>query len=126
MGATGPGERLLGLVYDTRTTALPPGVRALLRAERHILLAVDEYEVLLELGTDPRGGWPTLAGQVLAGGEPVEQALVTLVGEPSAVQTDEDGWFKVTRLTRPVCDVRVTVPGQLLRLPPISVAAPLI
>lgn len=94
----GRGRTLIAaLAYDTRSQALPRGVRTLNRSERRLLYVVDEFEVVLKVSVDPATGFPRLTGQVLADGLPAPRAAVQIGGSaPRRRQAvDDDGGFRV-------------------------------
>ena len=121
----GRGRTLIAaLAYDTRSQALPRGVRTLNQSERRLLYLADDYEILLKVTVDPATGLPRLTGQILADGLPATRAAVQLsdsqAGRRQAV--DDDGGFRVVaprpdvfRLEVDIGPDRVEVPNVDLR-----------
>lgn len=93
---------IAALAYDTRSQALPRGVRTLNHSERRLLYLVDEFEVVLKVAVDPLTALLRLTGQILADGLPATRATVQIDGsEPRRRQAvDDDGGFRVV-VSRP-------------------------
>ena len=95
------GRRLTAtLAYDTRSQALPRGVRNANLTERRLLFLADQYEIMLKVSTDLATGLPKLGGQLLADGLPVEHGAVDLVGplHRDRENLDDDGGFRMVAL----------------------------
>jgi hypothetical protein len=113
------------LIYDTQTVRLPHGVRTVRGHERRLLFASAEYEIVLEIVAGEAAGWLRLAGQLLADGDPVEGATVTL-DEGGSAQTDDEGRFKLVQGWAPRCGFWVEADGLLLIVPPFEVGNALV
>jgi hypothetical protein len=116
MFALGTGSLTAELIYDTQTQHLPRGVRTLIERERRLLFAAAEYEVVLEVVSDGPGGWSCITGQVLAEGVPVPDAAIIL-DEGTAQRTDDNGSFRLVRVSTARCTLRVEAPTLELALP---------
>ncbi len=117
------GRRLLArLVYDTRSQALPLGIRAVAQRGRRLLFSADEYELLLQVTTDSSPRWLKVIGQLLADGVPVAGARIRMDGTVSKTEqvADEEGEFRIAPLRRGEYRMEIGAGGDLLEFPPLG------
>ena len=90
------------LVYDTRSEAGSPGVRAAIQRARRLLYAAGSTELILQVAPERQPANIRLAGQVLDDGLPVTGATISLWGPTNVVDcpTDDDGEFRVPDLPK--------------------------
>jgi hypothetical protein len=112
------------LIYDTQTVSLPHGVRTVRGHERRLLFTAAEYEIVLEVVAGEAAGWLRLAGQLLADGEPVEGAVISL-DEGGSVETDDEGRFKLVQGWANRCGFWVQTDELLLIVPPFEIGSTL-
>lgn len=112
------------LIYDTQTVSLPHGVRTVRGQERRLLFTSAEYEIVLEVVTGEAAGWLRLSGQLLADGEPVQGAVITL-DDGGSVETDDEGRFKVVQGWANNCGFWVHTDELLLIVPPFEISGAL-
>lgn len=117
------GRRLRArLVYDTRSQALPLGIRAVAQHGRRLLYSADEYELLLQVTTDSSPRWLKIIGQLLADGAPVAGARIQIDGRSSKLDqvADEEGEFRLAPLRRGEYRLEIGAGADLLELPPLD------
>jgi hypothetical protein len=124
--ATWDGARLTAdLVYDTATTGLPTGVRALVQqGTRRLLYSVGEYEILLRIAEDNGGIGFQIVGQVLHEGLPMSRTPVRL-GEQldgmSPTMTDHTGGFRVPSLVEGAHHLEIATQDGVIDVSSISI-----
>ncbi|MFN8523341.1 MAG: carboxypeptidase-like regulatory domain-containing protein [Chloroflexota bacterium] len=89
-------ELLAHVTYDTRSTPMPLGVRAVAQRARTLLFAAQDYEVMLQVSSEATPDRLKLIGQVMSCGMPVTQARVAVNGAGLALHdfSDDDGQFR--------------------------------
>ncbi len=118
-----PLRRLVAsLVYDTRTQALPVGVRTATQRARSLLFATGELEVMLQVTSDASPQRLKVMGQVLLEGTPVEAAGVQLDGPLGRIEaeTDLDGEFRIADLPSGDYSLEITTTDQVIQCAPLS------
>ncbi|MCC7370384.1 MAG: hypothetical protein IT306_18305 [Chloroflexi bacterium] len=112
------------VLYDTQTVSLPYGVRTVRGHERRLLFTAAEYEIVLEVVAGEAAGWLRLAGQLLADGEPVPAAIISLEDGVST-ETDLEGRFKLVQGLAVRCGFWAQAGDMLIIVPPFDIGTAL-
>ena len=116
-------RRLLArLIYDTRAQPLPAGVRLVAPRTRRLLFVAEEFEVVLQVSSDPSPNRVKVIGQVWSEGVPVVGATVRLAGPAGLTNqvTDLEGQFRLAALPRGDYSIEIGMAEQVVDIPALD------